>query len=768
MTADYEFTFGRNRKLQLATCFAVDKNRKLMLSQEYKDKEQELEGQVNVVALDIKNDLVEQLDEMDTKPDIIISKLHKALGSRGDPMHDACLGNYDEMMRSKYKDEFNKLNLIPLACERVLVDRYNMVAFLKRLAAVVRVVNNNGCGCESPKWTCCKKGEQLPSADLPPFPIVVKPKSTAVKQMGVVFNKDGLRAFTEAAPCDEFSLEQYVPHSGVVYKIYVIAQHIFVGGRPSLPDLESTDTDTLKAYAEEIKGSYVEYETSEKCNAYITFFSDVITNRAGRVECKRLVEHMKEESSDLDFNTVNIFKLAMELEWNVELFGFDVLVDKNTKTHYVVDANVLPGFKGVDKYLFHMNKLFIRHGIRHGLKLDIAQLNRNDHALKSYCIGKLDAWKANNVQPDELVVRRLVDSRIFQVKFNKGVRKDMELRKALVTFYNWEKPRRIIHDEINFIGNVAKGLFRAGLGPVQYHDINASYYGCERYLGRIEQWVSGMTLLKALNKKNTDSTAMFRCLGDIIARFHNVIKDKDFKDTIVDYHFQKLEGVPLCFTLLEVWRRCALISAERSELKHSDVWSGFYSEFIKRKDIEEVKKVVLGRLKSRFSTQIVFSHFDVNLSNAIVNDNENPTLVTLIDIEWCGPSLAVYDFAKLISSLEIQIQRKEVNLTLDEVPHLLRTVVTAYLDRMGVFCDGMPEAEKEQHINDFVDDCNAFVPIACILNVYSNLIHASFDGQLENITTNTALGKRGDDFNWIRHASDHFNAFKKYYERLEN
>eukprot|EP01059_Diplonema_ambulator_P030966 TRINITY_DN5535_c0_g1_i1.p1 TRINITY_DN5535_c0_g1~~TRINITY_DN5535_c0_g1_i1.p1 ORF type:complete len:768 (+),score=337.74 TRINITY_DN5535_c0_g1_i1:97-2400(+) len=764
MTEQYRFAFGRNRMLQLATCFAVDKNRKLMLSQEYKDKEEELEGQVNVVSLDLRENVVRQLDEMETKPDIILSKLHKALGSRGEELHDTCLANYGELMQSKYGSEFKKINLVPLACEEILVDRYNMVQFLRRMACVVNVVQNNGSKCASPQWASCVKGTPLPQ-DLPPFPVVVKPKSTAVKQMGLVFNKEGLEAFVAAAPCDEFSLEQYVPHSGMVYKIYVIAQHMFVGGRPSLPDVESSDPETLRAYAKVIKGEYIEYETDAACKGYVVFYSDVITNREGTVDCKRLTEYVKEDSS-LDFNTVNIFKLAVELEWNVELFGFDVLVDKNDNTHYVVDANVLPGYKGVDKYLSHMNKLFIRHGIRHGLKQDIALLNRNDHALKSYCIEKLPSWKSSGVQPEDLQVRRLVDSRIFQVKFHKGVRTDFELRKALVTFYNWEKPRRIIHDEINFIGNVAKGLFKAGLGPVQYYDINASYYGCERYLGRIEQWVSGMTLFKALKKKNTNVEKMFSCLGDSIARFHNVIRNKEFKETIVDFHFQKLDGLPLCFTLLEVWRRCALISTEKSKLRDHPMWQGFYKELLKRKDIELVKKVVLGKVRSKLSTEMVFSHFDVNLANAIVNNNADPSLVTLIDIEWAGPSLAVYDFAKLISSLEIQIQRQEVNLTLDQIPDLIRIVASAYLQRMGVL-DNATDEQKESQITDFVSDCYAFVPIACILNVYSNLIHASFDGQLEDIPSHTELGKRGDYFNWIRHAADHFSAFKKYYERLE-
>ena len=768
-------TFGRNRKLQLTTCFAVDKNRKLMMLQDYKDnqgdEDGEMEGHVDVVSLDMQKPLVEQWENLEVKPDLVVSKLHKALGSRGEAVHDRCLKNYDDLME-KYKPQFDALNLIPIECENTLVDRYNMAAFLRRVSRTVSIVNTNApIKCSTPRWLDFTRDKlaHLDRVDvareLPPYPIVAKPKSTAVKKMALVFNDAQLRHFCESTECSDFSLEQYVPHNDIVYKVYVIAQHIFIGARPSLPNVEASDPESLRRAAESIQGEYVEVGTDE--GGYIVFFSNVITNRAGAIECVRLADYTDPLKNGgqcaLDFATVSIFKLAIELEWNIELFGFDVLVDKDTRTHYVVDANVLPGFKGVPRFLFHMNKLFIRHGIRKGLREDITKLNSNEDALKSYCIAKLSPWTDGSVDPSDLVVRRLVDSRIFQVKFKKNVRPDVDMRKALVSFYNWEKPRRIIHDEISFIGNVAKGLFKAGLGPVQYHDVRASYYGCERYLGRIEQWVDGMTLLKALKKPDTDKEGMFRCLGTSLARFHAVIDNKEFKEDVIDYHFQKLEGSPLCYSLLEVWRRCAVIVTEKSGLRSSTAWSGFYYDFVAMPDVEELKKSIHSNLKSPFSAKMVHAHFDVNLSNAIVNDNTTPTQVTLIDIEWCGPSLAVYDFAKLISSLQIQIGRKEVNLTMAEVDGLMFQLVEAYLCTLGAF-EGLEPgaAPRLQCINDFLADCRAFVPIACLVNVYSNLIHASFDNQLgEKVSEETVLGIRGTNFNWIRHASDHFYAFKR-------
>ena len=765
-TSTWDSQFGRSRNLQLCTVFAVDKNRKLLLTnEEYKDKQGEYEGGIDVVSLDVTNNLKTQWCDLSVKPDLVVSKMHNALGSIEDEVHSTSMHHYDGLAQSDQSSEFKKLNIIPIECEYVLHDRYKMAEFLKRIARVVNLVGNTeAIGCSTPQWLTYSKSNPAKSSDLPPFPIVVKPKSTAIKMMGVVFDVNGLKNFCDKSECNDFSLEQYIPHSGVVYKIYVIARHIFVGSRPSLPDIGTPTPQVLSEFATEIKGEYISGSESEGLG-YVTFLSNVITNRAGNIEAKRITDPDL-NLPDLHAAIVDTFRMAIELEWNIELFGFDVLVDKDNQTHYVVDCNALPGYKGVPNFLGHMNKLFIRHGIRKGLQEDIARVNRDDDAIRSFCIEKMAAWKEGGVKVEDLMVRRLVDSRIFQVKCRKDARRDLAVRKTLVAFYNWEKPRRIIHDEINFIGNVAQGLFDAGLGPDQYCDIHAKYYGCDRYLGRLEEWVEGMTLLKALKKPTTQRGKMFSCLGTSIARFHKAIENEQFKKDVLDHHFQKLEGVPLCYSLLEIWRRCSIISVEKSELKNSPMWGGFCGEFMETATtFEEVKKQVHVKLRSKYSMKTVYSHFDVNLSNAIVDNNCDPSKVTLIDIEWSGPSLAVYDFAKLISSLELQIERQEIDITMETVKEMLTNVVEAYLCEIGAF-EGASEEERGAEVSDFLSDCWAFVPIACILNVYSNLIHASFDGQLTDISENRVLGKRGENFNWLRHASDHYAGFKKHFTKL--
>eukprot|EP00659_Diplonema_papillatum_P012547 gene12547-19424_t len=383
--------FGRTRNLQLYTLFAFDKNRQIML-QAYKEgqEEKKLEGKVDVISLDVQKDLCEQWEARPSLPDVIVSKLHKALGSAGDPVHDACLKHYDELM-AKHKEEFEARNLIPIACELQLSSREKMTSFLQRIASVTSLINANSTPCSAPQW--CMFDRRTPdSSALPPFPVVVKPKSTHGKRMGLVFDLPGLISLTrsEEYPNDEFSIEQYVPHNGVVYKVYVIAQHIFVGKRPSLPNANSPTAESLKAFAAEVKGEYVAVSPpaagAQEANGvhcespgYVVFYSDVLTNREGTVRCQRLQESKKpciDES--LDPSVVTVIKLAIEHEWDLEMFGFDVLVHKDTRKHFVVDCNVFPGYKGVDDYLVHMNKLFIRHGIRRGLKEDVARLNSND------------------------------------------------------------------------------------------------------------------------------------------------------------------------------------------------------------------------------------------------------------------------------------------------------------------------------------------------------------------------------------------------------
>ena len=59
---------------------------------------------------------------------------------------------------------------------------------------------------------------------------------------------------------------------------------------------------------------------------------------------------MLEECDDLDSAVLRLLTQALARELRVDLFGFDVLIESKTKNIFVVDVNVLPGFKGTHPY----------------------------------------------------------------------------------------------------------------------------------------------------------------------------------------------------------------------------------------------------------------------------------------------------------------------------------------------------------------------------------------------------------------------------------
>eukprot|EP01059_Diplonema_ambulator_P035577 TRINITY_DN841_c0_g5_i1.p1 TRINITY_DN841_c0_g5~~TRINITY_DN841_c0_g5_i1.p1 ORF type:complete len:726 (+),score=249.28 TRINITY_DN841_c0_g5_i1:38-2179(+) len=680
---------GRDRKLQLVTCFAVDRNEKFS-----RISKGDLADRVNVVALDVHKDLVQQLRDMEPKPDVVVSKLHKALGS-SDERSKQCIENYESLQNSEYGGMLERMNMIPLACEMKLVDRYSMVDLLKRVVRVVRKISGNKCDVGVPEWVCCDKEHM--DIKPPPFPVVVKAKSTAVKQMGVVFNKDGLDRFMEKSQSEQFTLEQYIPHSGIVFKIYVIGKHTYVAGRPSLPDLCACPR-SLQAISKEIQGEFTTYPTSDACNGYLTFYSNLITNREGKVSCLSLYDHTMSELSDLEYLTVKLMQEAIQSEWGIDLFGFDVLVDKNTKKHYVVDVNVLPGYKGVDKFRYHTNKLFLEYGERYALATDVAYLRSAD-VLAEYCKRHLPEW--DHVRSP--LVENLRDANIMKITPEGDPSKAV-----LATFFDTQHPTRRIHDEKNFLLNITSALSAAGFTPPLLHTATAPYYGCKRYLAHFSECPPGSRPFCELLRESLNTPAVldaFAALGKELRRYHNFINNEKFYNSIVDHHFGLFEGLPLCFPLLENWRRKVLLKAEKLRWL-SEQWGDLCNAVFENSDVEEVKKVVLGRLRSKYSTQVVFGYFDVSLDSILLHSTEGLQGVSLLSTSFCGPNMAVHDFANLYTCLLTATNEETADT-------LLQTTAAAYLE------------SEAAHLADFVSDCKAFIPIASLINVYKYVLYAS-------------------------------------------
>ena len=138
--------------------------------------------------------------------------------------------------------------------------------------------------------------------------------------MRIIFNVnqlDGLFPF----------IQQFINHSGIVYKVYVVGDNWVVLPRPSVP--------TFSGESQEVY-SYDTLWMAKSFPATEESLHEAYLSRVNSEYIKLLVESLK-------------------MRTKLGLFGFDVLVEEDTFVHYVIDVNYFPGYHEVpqfDKWLF--------------------------------------------------------------------------------------------------------------------------------------------------------------------------------------------------------------------------------------------------------------------------------------------------------------------------------------------------------------------------------------------------------------------------------
>ena len=185
-------------------------------------------------------------------------------------------------------------------------------------------------------------------------------------------------------------------------------------------------------------------------------------------------------------------------------------------------------------------------------------------------------------------------------------------------------------------------------------------------------------------------------------------------------------------------------------------------------------------------------------SSSSSNSSSKGIAVHLIDEEWAAPSLAIYDFANFIMVLRLFRLRERKNFTDDFIRAALLTMAEAYLRKTKKMTAMMMKEKKKKekksnnlaskdgkvdhviddeddeednddddsHFEDlaksFVEDAFSFVPVVALTHCFSNLIHASKEGQLTSaIPVDDRLYDAKGTFNWLRHATDHFRLYKE-------
>ena len=210
-------------------------------------------------------------------------------------------------------------------------------------------------------------------SELPPFhyPFIVKPLPAAgtkeSHKMGVLLGRHGLSKIQQNVPS---LLQQYSNHDGILFKVYVLGDKVWVFQRPSMPNLPQGEIGEGQGHG------FVEFDSQKAYPTMDAFGIDVV---GGSEELKCKSNAVADADADADHG-VTVAEIrpvadAIRKAFGLELFGFDILVTRknsrngNTsnscnsgnknenrnnnddkKEMLVVDVNYFPSYKEVTNF----------------------------------------------------------------------------------------------------------------------------------------------------------------------------------------------------------------------------------------------------------------------------------------------------------------------------------------------------------------------------------------------------------------------------------
>ncbi|EER01644.1 conserved hypothetical protein [Perkinsus marinus ATCC 50983] len=159
-----------------------------------------------------------------------------------------------------------------------------------------------------------------PSANEMPrlnYPQILKTRvacgTVASHHMAVVSSAKELEEFRREHREDAVCAQDFIPHGGIIYKVFVIGGEVRLDIRPSLGD----DAVGKSFDSQNMKGIVVQQKPSV-------------------------------DPSGVDINKVKDIALKVDGKLGLGLFGLDLIVGSRDQKYYVVDVNYFPTFKGVD------------------------------------------------------------------------------------------------------------------------------------------------------------------------------------------------------------------------------------------------------------------------------------------------------------------------------------------------------------------------------------------------------------------------------------
>ncbi|KAJ7558127.1 hypothetical protein O6H91_04G025400 [Diphasiastrum complanatum] len=169
------------------------------------------------------------------------------------------------------------------------------------------------------------------------FPVIAKPLvadgSARSHAMSLVFHPEGLAKLKPPLVIQEF-----VNHGGVIFKVYVVGEHVKCVRRRSLPDVGEDEIPS--------------------CEAPLSFSQ--ISNVTSSTESDIPVDSDILQAELPPFDFISGLAKGLRIALGLRLFNFDLIRDIKAGNHYhVIDINYFPGYAKMPAYESVLTDFFV-------------------------------------------------------------------------------------------------------------------------------------------------------------------------------------------------------------------------------------------------------------------------------------------------------------------------------------------------------------------------------------------------------------------------
>lgn len=242
----------------------------------------------------------------------------------------------------EFLDAFSKASSIPIVEPiykfKPVVNRVCMMEGLERACGVAQ---RKGLDVRVPACVTINDSRHVPVSSLLRAPCIVKPVAACgvpeSHRMAIVYPDSTFDWKAIKVPMPAI-IQEYINHNATVFKVYVAGEKVFVEQRESLPNVSNSPPpkthDDLIFYFDSLQRTKSEHQS---CTAT---FNDSLSLEVDNVKADQKNWTVDKEYKELASILKNEFQL--------ELFGFDVIFDCQHGKAAIIDLNYFPSYSSVE------------------------------------------------------------------------------------------------------------------------------------------------------------------------------------------------------------------------------------------------------------------------------------------------------------------------------------------------------------------------------------------------------------------------------------